>query len=201
MARRRLGYGEEDIILYVGRIEPLKGIDRLLQAVGLMSCGKKPRLVIIGGDENSREEMSRLKGLACDLGISDSVTFTGLVKHEELADYYNAASLFALPSHYETFGLVALESLACGTPVIATDVGDLKSIIRQGETGYIIDDNSPEVLASKMSLLLRSYERASAPEIRASVSRFAWPNIAEQVYNDVIAMCLSRSAAGCCKPT
>ena len=197
MAKRKLGYGEEDIILYVGRIEPLKGIDRLLEAVSSMPGGHQVRLEIIGGDGNSQEEIDRLRKLSHYLGIEDSVTFMGLVKHEELTDYYNAASFFVIPSYYETFGLVALEALACGTPVVAMDVGDLKSIISQGETGYVVEDNTPSGLADKIALLLSCPGIKSAQEIRASVSRFGWPNIAQQVYSEVLSGYLA-PVVSCC---
>jgi len=91
-----------------------------------------------------------------------------------------------VPSYYESFGLVALESLACGTQVVATDVGNLKNIIRQGETGYVITDNAPHRLADKIALLL-SRPRAntkSIMSIRASVSRFSWSNIAEAIIKE-----------------
>jgi D-inositol-3-phosphate glycosyltransferase len=182
------------------------------ERIGVVPCGvnldlfrpgdkamakRKLRLVIIGGDGNSRKEIDRLRKLSHYLGIEDSVTFMGLVKHEELTDYYNAASLFVMPSHYETFGLVALEALACGTPVVAMDVGDLKSIIGQGETGYVVEDNTPSGLADKIALLISCPGIKSAQEIRASVSRFGWPNIAEQVYREVLSDYLA-PVVSCC---
>ncbi|MFC2022384.1 glycosyltransferase, partial [Chloroflexota bacterium] len=142
MAKQQLGFVDDKIILFVGRIEPLKGIDQLLKAMPYLQNTQGTRLVIIGGDENSQYEMERLQGLSHNLHIQDSVTFLGLVKHERLPYFYSAADVCVVPSYYESFGLVALESLACGTPVVTTDVGDLKSIIRQGETGYVVTDNA-----------------------------------------------------------
>jgi D-inositol-3-phosphate glycosyltransferase len=91
-----------------------------------------------------------------------------------------------VPSYYESSGLVALESLACGTPVVATDVGNHKSVIRQGETGYVITDNVPHRLADKIALLLSrsSTDTKSAQLIRATVSKFSWSNIAEAITRD-----------------
>ena len=186
MAKQQIGFADDKIILFVGRIEPLKGVDQLLKAMPYLQNGQEPRLVIIGGDDNSHHEMERLQGLSRALNIQDSVTFLGSIKQEKMPYFYSAADACVVPSHYESFGLVALESLACGTPVVATDVGDLKSIIRQGETGYVVTDNEPRHLADKIALLLSrsSPDIKSALSIRASVSRFSWPNIAEAIVRE-----------------
>ena len=84
----------------------------------------------------------------------DAVDFRGLVKQEQLPYFYSAADVCVVPSYYESFGLVPLEALACGTPVVATDVGDLKNIIKPGETGCIVADNSPEKLADGIASML-----------------------------------------------
>jgi len=181
-AKQQLGFDNNKIILFVGRIDPLKGIDRLIKAMPYLRDIQRLRLVIIGGDENSQHEIEKLQELSRNLHIQGSVTFPGLVKHGQLPYFYSAADACVVPSYYESFGLVALESLACGTPVVATDVGDLKSIIRQGETGYVITDNTPHHLAEKIALLLSrpSTDTESVLSIRASVCRFSWPNIAEE---------------------
>ncbi|MFC2072585.1 glycosyltransferase [Chloroflexota bacterium] len=180
-ARQQLGFTDDKLILSVGRIEPLKGIDQLLKAMPYLQNGQGPRLVIIGGDEHSQYEMEKLQKLSRTLHIQDSVTFLGLIKQEQMPYFYSAADICVIPSYYESFGLVALESLACGTPVVATDVGDLKSVIHQGETGYVVSDNAPRRLADKIALLLSrpSPGTESTLSIRASVSRFSWPIIAE----------------------
>jgi D-inositol-3-phosphate glycosyltransferase len=187
VARRKLGLTDEKIILYVGRIDPLKGIDQLLKAVPLIENQDGLRLIIIGGDENSREEVGKLQKLAYGLGISDRVTFQGLIKQSQLPDYYSAADVCVAPSYYESFGLVPLEALACGTPVVATDVGDLKNIIRPGETGYIVPDNSPERLAAAISSVLSQprLDMASGLAIRASVRAWDWANVAGQVADEM----------------
>ncbi|MFC1864601.1 glycosyltransferase [Chloroflexota bacterium] len=186
MARQQLGFADDKLILFVGRIEPLKGIEQLLEAMTYLQNSQGLRLVIIGGDENSQYEIERLQGLSRDLQIQDSVIFQGLIKHERLPYFYSAADACVLPSYYESFGLVALESLACGTPVVATDVGDLKNIIRQGETGYVVTDNTPRRLADKIALLLSrpSPDAKSTFLIRASVSRFSWTNIAKEIIRE-----------------
>ncbi len=183
VARRQLGLGGERLVLFVGRIEPLKGIDQLLRAVAYLENGLRPKLMIIGGDEHSQDEMERLRRLSTELRIGDSVTFPGLIEQKRLPLFYSAADVCAVPSYYETFGLVALEAMACGTPVVATSVGGFKDIIRQGETGYVLPDNNPRDLADKIGRLLSvsGVDRQTALSIRTSVSQFSWSNIATAV--------------------
>lgn len=182
-AKQQLGFGDDRIILFAGRIEPLKGIDRLIQAMTYLRNGGGIRLVIIGGDEHSRDEMRRLQKLSRDLHIRDSVTFVGFIKQENLPCFYNAADVCVIPSYYESFGLAALESLACGTPVVATDVGAIKSIIHPGETGYVVTDNTPRGIADKIAFFLSkpAPDTKSTLSTRASVARYSWPNIAREI--------------------
>ncbi len=181
-ARRRLGLPGDRIILFAGRIEPLKGVKQLLKSMTCLQNIPDLQLVIIGGGEDSQSEVEKLRKLAGELHIQDSVTFTGLVKHEQMPYFYSAADVYVVPSYYESFGLVALESLSCGTPVVTTDVGNLRSIIRQGETGYVVADNTPRNLADKIALIIsKPVNTESAQSIRASVSRYGWSNIAEAV--------------------
>ena len=185
-ARQYLGFSNDKIILFVGRIDPLKGIDKLIKALSYLRNIQGLRLLVIGGGEHSQYEIEQLRKLACNLKIQNSVTFLDLVKHEQLLYFYSAADVCVVPSYYESFGLVALESLACGTPVVATDVGDFKSIIRQGETGYVVVDNSPHHLADKIELLLSrpSADTNSVQLIRSTVSKFSWANVAEAIARD-----------------
>jgi len=184
IARSHLGLDGERIILFVGRIDPIKGIDKLLMAMTYLEKRQRLRLVVIGGDEYCRDEVERLKGLSQSLQIHDSVTFLGLVKQEKLPYFYSAADLCVFPSYYESFGLVAIESLACGTPVVATKVGAIESVIRQGETGYVVIDNAPHRLADKIALLLSVPKAEAISTIRGSVTRFSWSNIAEAMVNE-----------------
>ncbi len=186
MAKRQMGLADDKIILFVGRIEPLKGIEQLLKTMPYLKNIQGLRLVIIGGDEYSQPEIEKLQRLSRELHIQDLITFRGLIKHEQLPYFYSAADACVIPSYYESFGLVALEALACGTPVVATDVGNLKNIIRQGETGYVVTDNNPQDLADKIALLLaKPTDTKSALSIRASVERFSWPNIAEAIVREL----------------
>ncbi|MFC1968849.1 glycosyltransferase, partial [Chloroflexota bacterium] len=185
-AKLKLGLDDEKIILYVGRIEPLKGVEQLLKAMPYLQNIQGLRLVIIGGDRYGEQEIEKLQKLSLRLHVQDMVTFRGFIKHEQLPYFYSASDACVVPSYYESFGLVVLESLACGTPVVATDVGDLKSIIRQGETGYVVPDNDPQHLADKINLLLsRQLDMESALKIRASVSAFDWSTIAQVVIREL----------------
>ncbi len=185
-ARQKLGFTDDKIILFVGRIDPLKGIDQLIKAMTYLPNAQGLRLLIIGGDEYSQYEIGQLQKLCRDLKLQDSVTFLGLIKHEQMPYFYSAADVCVVPSYYESFGLVALESLACGTPVVATDVGDLRSVILEGETGYVVGENTPTLLADKVSLLLSkpSAGQSYALSIRASVNRFSWQNIAKAIIGE-----------------
>jgi len=194
-ARRELDLADEKVLLFVGRIDPLKGIEQLIKAVRLLGNNGDLRLIVVGGDENSRAELEELQQLAAGLGIKDKVTFQGLVRQEKLPYYYSAADVCVVPSYYESFGLVALESLACGTPVVAADVGDLTHIIRPGETGYVAADNSPEKLAAGISSVLSMTPGALAQAIRASVSRYDWSEITASVAGEMRSVLNERVAS------
>jgi len=181
-ARCYLGLKEERIILFVGRIIPLKGIDNLVKAMSYLERKEGIKLIVIGGDEHSQTEVERLKNLSRSLKIQESVSFLGRVKHEILPFFYSAANLCVVPSYYESFGLVVLESLACGTPVVATKVGGAESVIRHGETGYVVRNNDSCHLADKIALLLSTPNGATdVGTVRASVVNYGWSNITEAI--------------------
>jgi len=186
-ARGALGLGDDKIILFVGRLDPLKGIDRLLRALTHLRHVGKLKLIVIGGDERSAHELERLEALAARLGIADAVTFTGMVRHELMPGYYSAADCCVVPSYHESFGLVALEALACGTPVVSGDVGEMRNIILEGQTGYVVGDNRPESLAVKIAEVLAWPPRdaAAVSAIRESVERFGWANIAGGIVREL----------------
>jgi len=185
-ARRALGpplAGDERIILFVGRIEPLKGIDILINAVAQLGEESDFHVLIVGGDRRSRQQVSHLQELASDLGIGERVCFLGAVDHEQLPLYYNAADVCVVPSYYESFGLVALEAMACGTPVVASRVGGLTGTVRDGETGYLISWRCPEPFAERLELLLgnEALRRRFGEAAREVVERYRWANVAEAV--------------------
>jgi len=177
-ARKKSGLGEGKIILYVGRIEPVKGLDLLLHAfAALRGNGYECRLIIAGGDEHSAPAVEMYRRLARQLGIGAQVTFTGLIEHSMLPYYYGAADVTVAPSYYESFGMTALESLACGTPVAAADVGDLREIILPGRTGNVIREHKPELLAEAIADLV-ALPRRPLELCRSSVLSYNWPVIA-----------------------
>jgi D-inositol-3-phosphate glycosyltransferase len=178
-------------ILYVGRIEPLKGIDTLLWAISLVAR-RRPELTcgmcvpIIGGDPcrvEDNDEMVRLQALREELGIADVVTFLGAQDQDALQSYYAAAELVVMPSDYESFGMVALEAMACGAPVVASDVGGLSYLVRHGRTGYRVPARDPGALADKIIRLLTDEGLRRRMGQRAScwAEAYAWPLIADQI--------------------
>jgi len=202
-AKARIGVDpDQKLLLFVGRIEPLKGIETLLRAVALLlergvcKC-EALCLSIIGGDPEESEaeqnaEMERLKALREELGLAKLVTFLGKQDQDALPDYYAAAEAVIMPSHYESFGMVALEAMACGTPVIASEVGGLAFLVRDGETGFHIPDRDPEALSDRICQIITDpLLRAELSEKAAAYAKgYAWPLIAEKimgVYEGVLA--------------
>jgi D-inositol-3-phosphate glycosyltransferase len=185
-ARHSLGLpllGDERIILFVGRIEPLKGIDILINAVAQLAEESDFHVLIVGGDRRARRQVNHLQELASGLGIGERVCFLGAVDHEKLPLYYNAADVCVVPSYYESFGLVALEAMACGTPVVASRVGGLTGTVKDGETGYLISWRCPEPFAERLELLLdnETLRRRFGEAAREVVERYRWANVAEAV--------------------
>jgi len=180
-----------EVVLFVGRMDPVKGLDILLRAVGLLADRRNLRLVIVGGD-GQEEERRRAETLAASLGIA--ARFVPAVRQEDLPLYYSAADVLVVPSYYESFGLVAVEALACGTPVIAARVGGLPTIIRDGENGLLVPWRHPAAFAERIARLLDEHELriAMAARARASVAGFSWERVADQV----IAIYQRLSAAG-----
>jgi D-inositol-3-phosphate glycosyltransferase len=186
-ARRQLGFADnESIVLYVGRLAPIKGIERLLEAMTHLKRLKPLRLLIVGGDDRDTRESRDLQRLSQELGIQDAVTFVGRVDHEKLPPYYCAADVLVLPSHYETFGLVALEALASGTPVVATRVGAMETILREGETGSVVANGAPQILAVGIEKFLGGSWTGALPAaaIRASVFGFGWNTVASAIIDE-----------------
>ena len=198
-ARRELGIAESRVLLFVGRIQRLKGVEILVRALhALVRTGDADdtRLLIVGGGENSTgqelREIQRLQRLVSRLRLDGRVTFVGAVQQERLPLYYSAADLTVMPSSYESFGLVAVESLACGTPVVATRVGGLTAIVRDGETGALVPWRDADLFAERLRSLLADPEEREhlAANARASVLRFGWDRIADEhlsLYADVLA--------------
>jgi D-inositol-3-phosphate glycosyltransferase len=199
-ARSRLGFGDGPLVLFVGRIQRLKGIDVLLKAIaGLddLAPGLRPTVAIVGGaPEHERvdaeqREMERLIQLSRSLGIEGQVRFLGGVPQDSLPSYYSAADVTVMPSTYESFGLVALESMACGTPVVATRVGGLSTLIRDGETGYLVPWRDPSLFAQRIAELLTDepLQRRMQRRAREHACGYAWSSAAagtERLYEQLV---------------
>jgi len=190
-ARQHIGVESHDwMVLFVGRIEPLKGVDTLIRAMALLAheCPtwvSRLSLAIIGGDPNTNEnaEMERLKAMHADLKLGDLVVFLGAKDQNTLQYYYNAAEAVVMPSHYESFGLVALEAMACGTPVIASDVGGLSHLVRDGETGFHVPNGDHIALASTLARLLQddTLRRRLGEQAAYWARNYSWTKIADRV--------------------
>ncbi|MDA0352453.1 MAG: glycosyltransferase [Chloroflexi bacterium] len=183
-ARRQLGIAAEDrIVLAVGRIEPLKGLDILIRAIAQITDQRALRLLIIGGDEQARPEFDRLSAIAEEVGVRHLVSFVGAIAHHELPEYYRAADVVVMPSFSESFGLVAVEAMASGVPVVVSRVGGLASTVADGRTGYLVPWRCPEPFAEKIELLLRNEPLRKALGA-AGVERmrdFSWHSVAERL--------------------
>jgi D-inositol-3-phosphate glycosyltransferase len=167
-ARARLGLDERPMLLWVGRVAPIKGLDTLLDAVArLRATGRAARLLIVGGDTDepmSDHEVSLRRRIE-RLDLADSVCFVGPQPQSVLPVYYAAADVTVLPSYYESFGMVALEAMACGSPVIASRVGGLVTTVRDGVTGFLVADGDVEALAERIGALVAD------PDLRWRVGR------------------------------
>jgi D-inositol-3-phosphate glycosyltransferase len=192
-ARAALGLDPgERVVLFVGRIQRLKGLEILVRAFARLD-DPRGKLMIVGGQPGTSQEareLSRLQHLAAKLGIAEQTHFVGAVPHADLPMYYSAADVSAMPSSYESFGLVAVESLACGTPVVATRVGGLTSIIRDGETGLLVPWRDAELFAEQLRRVLQDapFRAQLASRARQSVLEYGWDRIADEhlaLYADV----------------
>lgn len=179
-ARQSLGLTEKRIVLSVGRIEPLKGLDTLIAAVASLDDLNDTRLLVVGGEPGHDIELERLKAVASGLGLRDQVTFTGAVDQVDLPTYYNAADVFVLPSYYESYGLVALEAMACGIPVISSRVGGPMTFVKEGVTGYLIPWRCPEPYAQRLDILLANpaLRESMGKAARAKARKMGWDEVA-----------------------
>lgn len=206
-AKQALGIPiDQRMLLFVGRIEPLKGIDTIFEALALVKQDT-PQLLdklcvtIIGGnpdDPNGDDaEMQRLKQLRESLELGDLVTFLGAKDQDTLNYYYAAAEALIMPSDYESFGMVALEAMASGTPVIASEVGGLAFLVRDDFNGYLVPVREPTALADKIRILLAEPEKRKLLGQNAvrSAQEYAWPVIADRLLAIFSSMIPSREAA------
>ncbi len=186
-ARQKIGYKGGPLLLFVGRLERLKGVEIAIRALALLSDRAHPdlRLLVLGEDsrDGDESEKERLKAIASSLGVRDRVDFLGSVAHHELPYFYSAADACVMPSYSESFGLVGLEAQACGCPVVASDVPGLRSVVRDGVSGYLIDGNDPATYAERIGRLLADPQLAQQMGRHGSLlaQRFSWTRTADRL--------------------
>ena len=195
-ARFALGMGEGPVLLFVGRIQPLKGVDVAVRALAALNR-RHASLYVVGGASGLQgdTEVARVNALINELGLTQQVHFVEPQAHHMLSTYYRAADAVWVPSRSESFGLVALEAAACGTPVIANAVGGLLSLVDHGLTGYLVADRDPEMFAKYTAELLNNPALASAMSIAAAERgrRYTWSFAAarlRRVYTDITSRAL-----------
>ncbi len=195
-ARRALGLVEQGpLLLFVGRIQPLKGVAVAVRTLAALSADRPDaRLVVVGGPSGPQgdAEVARTVALVEEHGLRDQVVFVPPRPHELLSTYYRAADVCLVPSRSESFGLVALEAAACGTPVVASDVGGLRSLIDHGRTGYLVEDAAPEAFAAWVRQILAEpllAERLSTGAVLRA-RRYTWTRAAHllgEIYDELTA--------------
>lgn len=202
-AKRFLGLSnEKEFILYVGRIDAIKGIDILIRAFDYimkrhLRRTKELGLIIIGGEvdltnREENQEWQRLRRMVENLGLQERIAFWGPQRQDLLPYFYSAAQALILPSRYESFGMVALEAMACGTTVIASDVGGLPFTIKDGENGFLIPQGDWVCLAEKILEVVedRELRKRIRQKSLKKIKDFAWPIITQKVlslYDSLIA--------------
>lgn len=198
-ARRGLGLpADEPLLVFAGRIEPLKGLDVAIAALAALDA-PRPLLLIVGGDKQAAGEVRRLQALAAREGVAERVRFVGSVPQIDLPAYYSAADICIAPSYYESFGMAALEAQACGTPVVASRVGGLPDVVRDGETGYLVPWRCPQPFAERLDLLLHNpaLRARMGVSAREQAQRFRWSEIAARLASLYGAMLTERALRGC----
>ena len=182
-AKAELGLPDGPLLVYVGRLTPIKGLETLLEALTLLRV--RPLLLVIGGDQDEplNGHVAHLRTLVGALGVADSVRFLGAQPQQRLRLYYAASDATVMPSYYESFGMVALEAMACASPVIASNVGGLTTTVRDGVTGFLVPDGDPAVLAETIGRVLGDGDlrwRLGREAVRWA-SQYRWPCVAEAV--------------------
>jgi D-inositol-3-phosphate glycosyltransferase len=188
-ARIKLGLGRcEPVLLFVGRLDPFKGPDLLLRSAAMMQ--EKAQIVIVGGKSSNDNDMQQLKQLAVQLKISKRVHFIEAQPQYKLPVIYSAADVTVVPSYHESFGLAAVESLACSTPVVATRSGGITTVVQNNKTGFLVP-RCPGFFAERLDSLLQNPTmlKEMSKAARPTVLQFSWKNVANMVqnmYEDVV---------------
>ncbi len=187
-ARDRLGLDNGKYIIFVGRLEPLKGLDILLDALAILVRRERDvRLLIAGGNLDS-EVARQLRHCVETFKLDDHVRFLGPVDQKELPYYYCAANLCAMPSFYESFGMVAIEAMACGTPVVASRAGGLQFTVLDGESGYLVAPGNAVPLAIAIERILNNPELGQRLGSAAAIvaKAYSWENVSTSILNTYI---------------
>ncbi|MBF2028141.1 MAG: glycosyltransferase family 1 protein [Oscillatoriales cyanobacterium C42_A2020_001] len=189
-ARQALGIAsDEKVVLYVGRFDPRKGIETLVRAIGRSQAlgNEKLRLIIGGGSRPGQSdgiERERIEGIVAELGLAGITEFPGRLSPTVLPTYFGAADVCVVPSHYEPFGLVAIEAMACRTPVIASDVGGLQFTVRSEETGLLVPARDDAAFAEAIDRILSNpaWQQQLGLAARKHVEeKFSWDGVASQL--------------------
>ena len=195
----------ERVVLFVGRVDPIKGIDRLLEAVARVERrGVGVTVLFVGGDLDEYGQptvpLAQVVRESEQLGIADRFRFVGSQPQDRLPLYYGAADVVAVPSRYESFGLVAVEAMACGVPVVASRAGGLTFTVEDGATGFLVPPDDPAELASALLQLLcnRRLRDQFAINARESAQRFAWPAVASAILHVYQRLADGHRANLCC---
>jgi D-inositol-3-phosphate glycosyltransferase len=187
------GADDHPVLLFVGRIQPLKGLDVAVRALAALDR-PDAELVVVGGPSGPEgpAELARVRALVAGLGVEDRVRFVDPQPHHRLSTWYRAADVVLVPSRSESFGLVALEAAACGTPVVAAAVGGLRTLVDHGTTGYLVEGRRPEAFAAAVAALLDDPALAAAMARRARerAAGYTWSTAAarlRRIYADLAA--------------
>jgi D-inositol-3-phosphate glycosyltransferase len=193
-ARAQLGLDRDEfVVLQLGRMVPRKGVDNVIRATALLrhQFQLPARLLVVGGNTEAPDpvatpEIGRLMKLTEELGVTDAVSFTGQRQRGQLRYYYSAANVFVTTPWYEPFGITPVEAMACGTPVVGTAVGGIKTTVVDGETGYLVPPNDPDALAERLAWLHHHpqlAQRMGWAGMRRAYQHYTWRSVAEHVAN------------------
>lgn len=191
-AHRQLGLDRSEfVILQLGRMVPRKGVDNVIRAAAILRHRYQVpiRLLVVGGNSETPDplltpELGRLMALTEALGIEQAITFTGQRARDRLRYYYSAADVFVTTPWYEPFGITPLEAMACGTPVVGTAVGGIKSTVVDGETGFLVPPNDADTLAERLAWLHRHphiAQRMGWAGMRRAYQHYTWRNVASSI--------------------